>query len=180
MRLFSLGVALAVLFFGGSALAEDDGWGWSRRAPGVAPVQNALYKDECGSCHFAYQPGLLPARSWEKLMGHLDDHFGENAELSEKMLRELMDYVTANAADRHKGFKRSAKIVRSLEGKTPLRITDVPYIRYKHHEIPRDFIKNNPDIGSLSNCMNCHTRADTGSYSERDIRIPGVGRWEDD
>ncbi len=32
----------------------------------VAPVKNALYLEECGACHFAYQPGLLPSRSWKK------------------------------------------------------------------------------------------------------------------
>ena len=50
----------------------------------VAPVANAKYKEECGSCHFAYQPGLLPARSWEKIMGNLENHFNENAELDQE------------------------------------------------------------------------------------------------
>lgn len=26
-------------------------------------VTNEVYKTACGSCHFAYQPGLLPAKS---------------------------------------------------------------------------------------------------------------------
>ncbi|MDH5218993.1 MAG: diheme cytochrome c, partial [Gammaproteobacteria bacterium] len=47
----------------------------------VAVVTDSLYKEECSACHMAYQPGLLPARSWEKMMDNLADHFGENAEL---------------------------------------------------------------------------------------------------
>jgi hypothetical protein len=28
--------------------------------------------------------------------------------------------------------------------------------------------------------MACHTKADKGSYSEREINIPNYGKWEDD
>ncbi|MCW8827702.1 MAG: diheme cytochrome c, partial [Gammaproteobacteria bacterium] len=85
-----------------------------------------------------------------------------------------------NAADNVDGYRRSAKILRSLNGERPLRITETPYIRYKHNEIPPRVIRNNKDVRSLSNCAACHTRADTGSYAEREIDIPGIGRWEDD
>jgi hypothetical protein len=30
---------------------------------GVAPVSDKFYEKECASCHFAYQPGLLPSKS---------------------------------------------------------------------------------------------------------------------
>lgn len=168
----------AALLSSGAVMADDD-WGWSRRGPGVAPVKNELYKGECGTCHFAYQPGLLPAASWKKLMSGLDDHFGENAELDTQTQKQLTDYLLANAADKVEGYHRSDRIVASVRGEAPLRITDVPYIRYKHNEIPMRVIRNNKDVRSLSNCAACHTRADTGSFAERDIRIPGIGRWED-
>ncbi|MCW8841690.1 MAG: diheme cytochrome c [Gammaproteobacteria bacterium] len=172
--------ALAVCILGANSVLADDDWGWSRRAPDVAPVKNELYQSECGSCHFAYQPGLLPAASWEKLMGGLADHFGENAELFEDTRKTLTVYLVTNAADNVDGYRRSAKILRSLNGERPLRITETPYIRYKHNEIPPRVIRNNKDVRSLSNCAACHTRADTGSYAEREIDIPGIGRWEDD
>ncbi len=41
----------------------------------------ALYKTECGDCHMAYPPSMLPAASWQDMMGALEDHFGDNAEL---------------------------------------------------------------------------------------------------
>lgn len=146
---------------------------------GVAPVNNKLYADECGACHFAYQPGLLPARSWKKLLASLDDHFGDNAELDAEDLAALGDYLNANSADRS-NYKRSKKIRRSLSRKdVPLRITEVPYIINKHDEIPRRMIKDNPKVQSLSRCDACHTNANRGSFSERQIDIPGFGRWED-
>ena len=167
-----------LLLAAGSVLADDD-WGWSRRGPDVAPVKNELYKSECGTCHFAYQPGLLPAQSWKKLMGSLADHFGENAELDSETQKQLTEYLVMHAAETS-DTRRSAKILNSLGNEAPLRITDVPYIRYKHGEIPTRLIRGNDKVRSLSNCAACHTRADTGSFAEREIVVPGAGRWEDD
>ena len=106
------------LFVGGMSAVwaeEDDEEGGvlGRRGPSVAPVNNALYAQECGACHFAYQPGLLPARSWEQLMGGLDSHFGDNAELLPADRKAITDYLTANAADRA-AEPRAVQIARSL------------------------------------------------------------------
>lgn len=145
---------------------------------GVAPVNNALYAAECGSCHFAYQPGLLPERSWRKLMAGLDDHFGENAELEEDDRLALENYLATNAGD-HSSYKRSKKLMRSIRGgDTPLRITMIPYLKNEHREVPTGALKNDK-IRSLSNCDACHRAAARGSFSERGIDIPGYGKWED-
>ncbi|MDZ4210776.1 MAG: cytochrome C, partial [Methylotenera sp.] len=64
--------ASALLASGG--MGEDSG----KQMPAVA---NAKWKAECGSCHMLYHPGLLPERSWNKMMAGLDKHFGENASL---------------------------------------------------------------------------------------------------
>ena len=112
-------------------------------------------------------------------MDNLADHFGENAEIDEKDRKILLDYTMQNAADFSK-YKRSVKITRSLAANdTPLRITELSYIKNKHHELSNKHIKNNPKVKSLSRCELCHTRANTGSYSEREINIPGFGSWED-
>jgi hypothetical protein len=171
-NLMSSVLGLAALVMAGSVAADSDG-----RGPDVKPMTNPLYKAECGSCHFAYQAGFLPARSWKKLMGGLADHFGDNAELVEADRLAIENYLVANAADKV-NERRSRKFMRSIGNTTPLRITEVRYFRNEHDEVPQRVIKHE-QIGSLSNCMACHTRADTGSYAERDIRIPGVGRWED-
>ena len=42
-------------------------------------VANAKWKTECSGCHMLYHPGLLPERSWNKMMAGLEKHFGENA-----------------------------------------------------------------------------------------------------
>ncbi|MDH3325130.1 MAG: diheme cytochrome c [Gammaproteobacteria bacterium] len=161
----------------GTALILAPGLGVS--ASGVAPVTNTLYKNECSGCHFAYQPGLLPARSWTKLLNNLGDHFGENAEVSKEDLQALVTYATANAADTSR-HKRSVKINKSIgKNETPLRITETGYIKHKHRELRTKHVKGNPQVKTLSRCEACHTRINDGSFREREIRIPGLGRWED-
>ena len=148
--------------------------------PGVAPVSDSLYAQECSACHFAYQPGLMPARSWQQMMADLENHFGENAELEAVDQQALTNYLVHNAADDSK-YKRSVKIMRSLsKDQTPLRITEIPYMVQKHDKLLPKMVVGNPSVKSLSYCEKCHTRADTGYYSERDIVIPGYESWKDD
>ena len=157
---------------------DDDDRFWKRQ-PGVAPVTSQVYKDECGSCHFAYQPGLLPARSWKKMMAGLADHFGDNAELDPETHKTLLNYLVSNSADKST-HRRSKKITRSIRvSDAPLRITDISYIKKEHDEIPDRLISGNEKVASLSNCNACHTTIETGSFSERKINIPGHGRWDD-
>ena len=61
--------------------SDDDRQEYRQRSVGVAPIHSPIYQEECASCHMAYPPGLLPARSWEKIMAGLESHFGDNAEL---------------------------------------------------------------------------------------------------
>jgi len=149
------------------------------RQPGVAPVKNHLYEQECSSCHFAYPPGLLPAQSWQAIMTGLDDHFGENAELAETDRSAIQGYLLGNSADKSE-LRRSQKIMRSVtESAVPLRITELPYFKREHHEIPARLVKDNPEVGSFSQCDRCHQEAKNGYFSENKISIPGYGRWDD-
>ncbi len=150
------------------------------KTPGVAPVKNPHYLDECGSCHFPYQPGLLPARSWTKIMSGLENHFGENAELPPEDAKYITDYILKNSAN-HANYKRSKKIMSSLGADdAPLRISETPYFIKKHDELSRAMVQDNPEVGSISRCSACHTKAEAGSFSESEILIPGFGAWEED
>jgi len=163
----------------GSSFADDDDYSFWQRKPGVAPVNNSTYKTECGSCHFAYQPGLLPAKSWNKIMSTLDKHFGDNAELDTAVKTQIQTYLQENSADKS-NFRRSKNIMRYMNNEeAPLRITETRYIRGKHDEIPQRLIAGNDKVGHLSRCDACHQNVDSGSFSENQIKIPGYGRWDD-
>ena len=151
------------------------------RTKEVKPVTDKQYQDECGECHFAYQPGLLPAKSWEKLLDAkaLRDHFGVNAEMDKGTLQAIHDYAVENSADKS-WYKRSRKIaVATAEGPAPLRITALRYIERKHNEIPEKMIKGNKDVKSLSFCDKCHTQAAKGVFDADTVLIPNFPDWED-
>ena len=136
----------------------------------LTPVNNQTYKEECAGCHFAYQPELLPSGSWDKILAVLEDHSGEVVELDPDSKKIIAEYLKANAAD-HSSAKRAVKIMRSLGNRTPLRITDTPYIREKHHEVPVNVLDRD-SISSLSNCVACHTKAEMGIYDDDYVVIP--------
>ena len=46
----------------------------------------------------------------------------------------------------------------------------------KHDELPTRVWRDNPKVGSMSNCSACHTKADSASFDEHQVKIPGVGR----
>jgi hypothetical protein len=181
MRRTRLAIIALAAAIASPSIADDSTWRWLvslERRKEVRPVQLARYAEECGSCHYAYPPGLLPEASWRKLLAPqaLPDHFGDNIEMKEAVRAELLDYAARNAAE-HSVSKRSRQIIASLgDSPAPLRITDVTYIRRKHQHIPAEQIKGNPKVKSLAMCDACHTRASAGDFDDHTVVIPGYGR----
>lgn len=134
------------------------------------PVDNRAYTEACGACHFPYQPALLPSGSWKKILAGVEDHFGEVLDIDPESKKVIAEYLEANAAE-HSAAKRAVKIMRSLGSRTPLRITEIPYIQGKHHEVSPNVLKRK-SIGSLSNCSACHTTAEKGIYEDDYVVIP--------
>lgn len=169
-------LGIAVVLAVGLVQASEDERGEYREKSHSSHVVDASYVEECSACHIAYPAHMLPQRSWEKMMANLDDHFNENAELDAALNKHIKDYLVANAGDARYG---SSKLLRSLaSNETPLRITELPYFKKEHNEMPSRILQDER-IGSLSNCDTCHQKAAQGSFRERDINIPGYGRWED-
>ncbi len=169
-----------LMMFSGQAFAEDF-LSTLFRFKGVAPMNNDLYNESCGECHYAYQAGLLPKRSWEKMMlvDELEDHFGEVADLDEDDRLELLKLLVDNAADTSI-YKRSMKISRSIpDDKVELRITEVPYIKRKHKPMTDKYVKNNPKVKSMINCNACHRQIDKGIFDDDTVLIPNYGYWSE-
>ncbi len=152
---------------------------WIEPRADVQASQNNQYVDECGSCHFAYQPGLLPASSWARIMGALENHFDDDASLATQQTTEIRNYLLTNSADQASSSRSRAFASGTLAGDALPRITATTYFRREHSEIPSRFVRDNPDVASFSNCQACHRNADKGSFNEHQVFIPGVGRWDD-
>ena len=142
------------------------------------PVSDAMTRKECGECHMAFQPAFLPARSWEKIMDNLSDHFGEDASLPKDKAEHIKKYLMANAADRRWGSKMMRGVRKDW---TPIRITELPYWKHEHEgEVPARAWKD-PKVGSKANCKACHRYADTGIYEAEEYEYGGYyGRKDDD
>lgn len=163
-------ICLLLISFPHDSFADHDNDRKKHESKYVSPVNNQTFKQECGTCHFAYQPGLLPVGSWEKIINNLPSHFGEEVSLDGKSKNIISEYLQANSAERSSA-KRARKILKSLGGRTPLRITETPYILEKHHEIDSN-IFSSQSIGSESNCIACHLKAEQGNYDDDFVKIP--------
>ncbi len=158
------------------ARADDDDHERSARlAAGAGTELHARYKSECGACHTAYAPGLLPADDWRAIMGRLDNHYGDNAELAPELRAEITRYLTGNAARGRPTFGA----MREAGADLLPRITEQRWFRREHREIPGRAVTGNEEVRSFANCTACHRHAERGDFDEDSVRIPGYGRWED-
>jgi cytochrome b len=132
---------------------------------------NKVWRDECGSCHLAYHPTLLPARSWQAVMEQQNDHFGEKLGLDAATVAGILEFMQKYSAET--GMTEPAyKINRSIPaGQTPLRITETGYWIAKHRAIDDKAWKHSK-VGSKANCGACHLDAEQGTYEDAAMRLP--------
>lgn len=145
-----------------AARADDDDREERRPSAASAALRTSApwkqYASECGSCHLAFPPDLLPARSWSALLGGLDAHFGQNAELAAAARKPLEAFLRANAG-------------RDQAGAAPLRITSLPWWRREHRELAAAvFVRK--AVLSRANCLACHPGASEGAFGEHQVRVP--------
>lgn len=138
---------------------------------GAKLPDNALWRDECGSCHLPFYPSLLPGRSWSRLLAEQDKHFGTDLGLDEPTRAAILAFLSANASERHL-TEAGLKIDKSLASDiTPLRITETPYWVKKHRDIT-DAEWSGPKVKSRANCDACHLDAVQGSFEDAAMRLP--------
>ena len=152
--------AVVVLLGGMMSVAhadDDDDDEGSRKSV----VSNAKWQAECGSCHVAFPPRLLPAESWRAVMSGLDKHFGSDASLDAADAREIGAFL-----EKHASTRKPESAVKPL-----LRITETRWFIREHDEVPERVWKN-VLVKSPANCAACHTKAENGDYRERNIKVP--------
>jgi len=130
-----------------------------------------LWREECGACHLAFHPSLLPARSWETMMAEQGTHFAEDLFLESDAVAEIETFLVENAAEQ--GLTEAAwKINNSIpKSETLLRITEAPYWIKKHQEIS-NAIWQNPQVNGKVNCAACHLDADAGTFEDAAMQLP--------
>ena len=122
---------------------------------------NAAYVEECGSCHVAYAPRLLPAESWKTLLQGLSKHFGVDAALDESELAPIRTYLLKQAGPKPSGKQATAVF----------RITETEGFRRLHAGVSER--GNWPEHKSAANCEACHPDAANGAF--RRLSDPNYG-----
>jgi hypothetical protein len=166
--LTTVGVVSLLAFSLPSGEARGDGERENARLP--RPTHKA-WQQECASCHIAYAPALLPKASWRRVMGGLDQHFGENASLDPATQADILRFLEAHAADAGRS-EMGQRAMRGLDAQSaPLRITETRWFVREHDEVPRA-VWTRKSVGSAANCAACHRLAEQNRFNEHDIRIP--------
>jgi len=138
-----------------------------------AEEQSDVYERACASCHMAYAPSMLPERSWKKLMSDLENHFGDDAEVSEEVQQQVTAYLARNAAEHDD--KRYAKSMLGLlrDNDTPLRVSGTTYFKLMHDLVKPHMVGLNSKVKTFARCEVCHHQALQGKFNRMDARIPG-------
>ncbi|WP_205853214.1 cytochrome b/b6 domain-containing protein [Zhengella mangrovi] len=128
-----------------------------------------VYADECGACHMAYHPSLLPRQAWEKLLAGLGDHFGEDASLPDATLEAIRTYVMANAAEAFD--TKPAHMLARINPDMPFTLTATRFWQRVHGDLPAAVFKR-AKVGAKGNCQACHRDAESGLFYPGNISIP--------
>lgn len=154
MSIKQLSLAALLAVCAAQALADGD------RQRSTVPLL-PRYQQECGACHLAYPPGMLPAASWQRITANLAKHYGSDASLDPATVAELNRWLAANAGTGKRARQEPPED----------RITRAAWFIREHDEIAASTWKR-ASIKSAANCAACHTRAEQGDFDEHAVRIP--------
>jgi cytochrome b len=132
--------------------------------------EHPLFYEKCGDCHKIYPPYLLPEKSWQRVMGGLGNHFGEEiteANITRSQRASILAFLRENAAE-HSRREAAIKVMDSLGDLRPKAITKTPYWRETHKDIPRSVFQEEK-IKDRSNCIACHKDFDKGNLDDMNI-----------
>ena len=125
-----------------------------------------MYQQECAACHMAYPPALLPARSWTRLMGSLDQHYGTEASLDAATVQQISRWLHTEAGT----YKRVK------EEPPEDRITRSAWFVSKHRALDAQAWRH-AAVKSAANCAACHRGAEQGDFDDDSVKLPaGVVR----
>ncbi len=125
------------------------------------PTPPVVYTQECGSCHLAFAPNLLPKVSWQRVMSGLEKHYGSDASLDADAQRQIDSWLQT-----YGGQGKRAREEPPLD-----RITRATWFERKHREVSAATFKR-ASIKSPANCSACHRDAAQGDFDEDRVRIP--------
>jgi len=143
---FTLALAVPMM----SAHADNDEHEHEGGGRGGMVVTDAMTKKECGDCHMAFPPRLLPSAAWSAIMNDLSNHFGEDASLDAATQSKIENYLVKSSSNRG--------------GASPMRISEQRWFKGEHRGTPGTGRLSN--LKSWANCQACHRGAARGMFDD--------------
>lgn len=131
-------------------------------------IQNPLFAKECASCHILYPPNLMPKKSWETMMGNLENHFGDDASIDDESNKNILDFLVKNSAELST-TKASYRFLNSIGDKDIIALSKTKFWEKKHRDIPKELFKHK-EIKSKANCKACHSDIEKGLLENENIK----------
>jgi len=142
-----LGLVAGALYITPTLLQLDN----AQASGAISLATDALTVQECSDCHPAYSPRYLRAYAWQKIMGNLSNHFGEDISLNEPTRLQIEEYLVYNGS-------RPRKIGQRIS-------TKKWFVR--EHSARKIGSKAMKKAVSLSNCTACHNVKNSSKVIDR-------------
>ncbi|WP_298750085.1 cytochrome C [uncultured Arcobacter sp.] len=102
------------------------------------------------------------------MMSDLENHFGDDASISEEDNQNISAFLIKNSAETStKEF--SFKILNSIGNKDIIAITHTDFWKKEHEEIPKK-VFGHADVKSKANCKACHSDVEKGLIEDDKIK----------
>jgi hypothetical protein len=113
-------------------------------------------------------PNLLPKKSWELIMGNLENHFGDDASIDEEINQDILSFLIKNSAE-HSTMEASVYFLSSINNQDIIALSKTSYWEKRHKDIPKDVFKNEK-VKSVANCKACHSDIEKGLIEDENIK----------
>ena len=165
----AIGIAALLLSIGYVALwSPHDTQRLAREESALrAAMKLEPWSKECGSCHLAYAPAMLPIASWQRTVDEQEKHFGEDLGLTEAMSARLLAHAKSAAAPSWGAWKLASSVP---AGEAPLEVSATPFWKSAHASLPESAFRP-PVSAGKHECEACHRDAGSGKFHPRMIQI---------
>lgn len=130
-----------------------------------APVTDPVVKEECGSCHMAFAPSMLPAKSWQRMMVNLTSISATTPKPKTPPPQRKSPSISLPTPAMRVASALAANCSKALPRDPPHNASRLPKWVSKHRKVP-DWEWRHKDVRTKANCVACHSAAEQGYYEE--------------
>ncbi|WP_419771045.1 MAG: cytochrome C [Candidatus Marinarcus sp.] len=101
-------------------------------------------------------------------MSDLENHFGDDASLTEADNKNILDFLVQNSAEKSTQ-EASVYMLDSIGDNNIIAMTQTTFWKHQHENIPKTLFKHDK-IKSKANCKACHSDVEKGLIEDDKIK----------